>query len=285
MKKNELLEKLYTSRMCFSNLKNRIQKYKNMIFDKSKSMIKEDDNISITLENKTNYEVNFNEQDNSLPTGSLFYPKAERTNINLINRGNYEGNYPVGAVIHYTAGQFAKGKQSALDTLNGAKLHGYSFIVIAYDGTVLQDTPLNKWGEHAGESNWNGLGSYVSSKLVGIEICNAGLLENRGNKYYTWFNTEIQKDQVREIKSNNDNQVAGYFHKYSLAQEASLIELLVWLKNNNPSIFNVDYILGHDEVAGPKGIGRSRKQDPGGALSMTMAELRDLVNKKTHKNS
>jgi N-acetyl-anhydromuramyl-L-alanine amidase AmpD len=79
--------------------------------------------------------------------------------------------------------------------------------------------------------------------------------------------------------------VAGYFHKYSLAQEASLIELLVWLKNNNPSIFNVDYILGHDEVAGPKGIGRSRKQDPGGALSMTMAELRDLVKKKTHKNS
>jgi hypothetical protein len=67
MKKNELLEKLYTSRMCFSNLKNRIQKYKNMIFDKSKSMIKEDDNISITLENKTNYEVNFNEQDNSFP--------------------------------------------------------------------------------------------------------------------------------------------------------------------------------------------------------------------------
>jgi N-acetyl-anhydromuramyl-L-alanine amidase AmpD len=244
-------------------------------------MIKDDDNFFVKVENKTNYEVNFNEQGKSLSTGSLFYPKAERTNINLINRGNYEGNYPVGAVVHYTAGHFSNGIQSALNTLNEAKLQGYSFMIIAYDGTVLQDTPLNKWGEHAGESNWNGLGSQVSNKLVGIEICNAGLLEKRGDKYYTWFNTEIQKDQVREIKSNNDNQVAGYFHKYSIAQEASLIELLVWLKKNNPNIFNVDYILGHDEVAGPRGIGKSRKQDPGGALSMTMTELRELVKKKT----
>jgi hypothetical protein len=52
-------------------------------------------------------------------------------------------------------------------------------------------------------------------------------------------------------------------------------------KKNNPNIFNEDYILGHDEVAGPRGIGKSRKQDPGGALSMTMTELRELVKKKT----
>ena len=54
-----------------------------------------------------------------------------------------------------------------------------------------------------------------------------------------------------------------------------------YTKKNNPNIFNVDYILGHDEVAGPRGIGKSRKQDPGGALSMTMTELRELVKKKT----
>jgi hypothetical protein len=41
----------------------------------------------------------------------------------------------------------------------------------------------------------------------------------------------IQKIQLEnEIKSNKDNQLAGYFQKYSIAQEASLIELLVWLK-------------------------------------------------------
>jgi hypothetical protein len=85
MKKNELSEELNTSRMYFSNLKNKLQKYINIIFDESKSMIKDDDNFIVKVENKTNYEVNFNEQGKSLSTGSLFYPKAERTNINLIN--------------------------------------------------------------------------------------------------------------------------------------------------------------------------------------------------------
>lgn len=251
-----------------------------MNFDNIKSTLNEGNNHLVEVVNKINLDNCFNEPIKALTTGGLFYPKAEKTNINLKTRGKYADDYPVGAIVHYTAGQFGKGKQSALDCFNWAKQEGYNFMIIAYDGTVLQDTPLNEWGYHAGESQWNGLGSSVSNKLVGIEICNAGLLEKKGDKYYSWFNTEIPKDQVCEIKSNNDNQVKGYFHKYSEAQEESLIELLVWLKNNNPNIFNVDYILGHDEVAGPKGIGWSRKQDPGGALSMTMTELRDLVKSK-----
>jgi len=251
-----------------------------MDFDKIKSTLNEGNEYLIELVKKVNFENSFNKPIKGLKNFELFYPKAEKTTIGLKTRGKYSSDYPIGAIVHFTAGQFNKNRQSAIDTLTWAKQEGYTFMIIAYDGTVLQDTPLNEWGYHAGESNWNGLGSSVSNKLVGIEICNAGLLEKKGDKYYSWFNTEIPEDQVREIRINNDNQVKGYFHKYSEAQEEALIELLVWLKNNNPTNFNVDYILGHDEVSGPKGIGYSRKQDPGGSLSMTMTELRNLVKSK-----
>lgn len=207
---------------------------------------------------------------------SIYYPKAERIkNFLLFSKGNYDNNYPIGAIIHYTAGRFEKGKQSAMDTLVWAKNQGYNFLMIAYDGTVIQTNPLNEWGEHAGKSCWAGLDSCLSNKFVGIEICNAGHLTKIDGQYFSWYNTIIPAHQVRVVVVANDNQVKGYYHKYSEAQEKSLIELLIWLKKNNPTIFETNYILGHDEVSS------SGKQDPGGALSMTMTKLRALIRSKT----
>jgi len=47
-----------------------------------------------------------------------------------------------------------------------------------------------------------------------------------------------------------------------------LFKLLRWLEYNGNGIFKLDFVLGHDEVA------PSRKNDPGGSLSMTMPEFR-----------
>lgn len=282
MKKTDLLNDLYTSRWYLSNIIGEFENNSEISFEKVKSTLNEGNSFLNDLVSKINNQNTFEDTVHTEPEHKLFYPEATIVaNIKLKSRGKYEDSYPRGAVIHYTSGRYEKGKQSALDTLAWAKDQGYTFMIIAYDGTVLQSTPLDEWGYHAGESNWAGLGASVSNKLVGIEISNAGLLEKRNGKYYSWFNTEIPQDQVREVVAANDNQVKGYFHKYSEAQEKSLINLLVWLKNNNPEIFDTKFILGHDEVAGPKGIGYSRKQDPGGALSMTMTNLRKLIKERT----
>ena len=45
----------------------------------------------------------------------------------------------------------------------------------------------------------------------------------------------------------------------------------MWLKKNNPEIFNLEYVLGHSEISA------GRKQDPGGALSMSMVEFREKL--------
>lgn len=282
MKKTDLLNDLYTSRWYLSDIIGNLENNSKLPFSKVKSSLNEGNTFLTELVSKINSQNSFETITHSEAEHKLFYPEATIvSNIKLKSRGKYENNYPKGAVVHYTAGRYDQGKQSALDSLAWAKNEGYTFMMIAYDGTVFQSTPLNEWGYHAGESNWAGLGASVSNKLVGIEIANAGLLKKRNGKYYSWFNAEIPAAQVREIAVANDNQIKGYFHKYSEAQENSLIKLLVWLKNNNPEIFDTKFILGHDEVAGPKGIGYSRKQDPGGALSMTMTNLRKIIKERT----
>lgn len=203
-----------------------------------------------------------------------WYPLAA-TNKDLVmkSKGKYANNYPVGAVVHFTAGHFSGGLNKAIDSIEGGIKNGYNFMVISYDGKVVQACPLTDWGYHAGKSSWPGLGESVSSKLVGIEINCAGKLEKRGDKYYTWFNLEIPQSDVRHVAAK-DNVQAGYYHKYSKEQEDALVELLLWMKSNNPDIFSFDFVLGHDEVA------PDRKNDPGGSLSVSMPEFRNLLKQK-----
>jgi hypothetical protein len=204
-------------------------------------------------------------------TKSLWYPLAHiPKNFAMPSKGKYKDYYPVGAIVHFTAGRFEKGLQSALDTMSWGLKQGYNYMSMAADGQVVQSCPLSDWGYHAGASVWPELGSSVSSKLVGIEICCAGRLTVEGDKFMSWFNTEIPKELVRTVKSR-DNIQAGSYHKYTEAQEKSLVELLIWLKANNPTVFNFDFVLGHDEVA------PTRKNDPSGALSMSMPEFREYL--------
>jgi len=55
------------------------------------------------------------------------------------------------------------------------------------------------------------------------------------------------------------------------------------MKRNNPDVFELKCVLGHDEVAGKKGIGYNRKNDPGAALSMTMTEFRNKLDEEYKK--
>ena len=199
---------------------------------------------------------------------SAWYPKAVK-GTGMKVQGPYRKGSPEGAVVHFTAGQ-CDTEQHAKDTLSWGIGEGYAFFVIGPTGVVYQNFPLSHWGHHAGTSSHPELGSSLSKYLVGIEVACAGMVDSNGK---AWFGKTFSADRLRK-SAKNANIQAGTYVKYTEAQEAALVELLVWLKKNDPSVFQVKYILGHDEIA------PSRKDDPGASLSMTMPELRNLISSK-----
>lgn len=209
---------------------------------------------------------------------TLWYPRATISKEKMRTKGKYSKGWPLGAVVHYTAG-----RDGAQKTINGGIKNGYTYLCIQKDGTMVQAHPLNEWGYHAGESAWRKftkkLWGTVSDDLIGIEINNAGILTEKGGKLFTWFGVEVPRENAR-YSPGIENQKKGWYEKYTPEQEKTLIEFLLWMKKQEPKIFDFDFVLGHDEVAGPLGIGYWRKTDPGAALSLPMSEFRGLLKSK-----
>ena len=189
-------------------------------------------------------------------------------------RGTYAKGWPRGAIVHFTAG-----RDGAEKTINGGIKDGYTYWCIQKDGALFCAHDADKWGYHAGASAWDKwiksihyfLSGSVSDDLIGIEINAAGKVTKIApGRYQTWFKQIIGEASVR-FTEGKDNQERGYYEKYTPAQEHTLVETLMWLKEQAPDVFSFDFVLGHDEVA-PK-----RKNDPGAALSMTMPQFRDFL--------
>jgi N-acetyl-anhydromuramyl-L-alanine amidase AmpD len=176
-------------------------------------------------------------------------------------------------VVHYTAGRDGTGP------IEQGIANGFCYFVITKDGTIHQSFPLDEWGFHAGKSTFRGLGDGVSDNLVGIEVCCAGVVEPvKGTaKFKQWYEVNPEKHlnsaQVRTVPKTSKYPAPGTYERFTEAQEAALKKLLVWLHQNNPAVFSLDLVLGHDEVCVPAG----RKTDPGGAISTPMPELRKLL--------
>ena len=116
-----------------------------------------------------------------------------------------------------------------------------------------------------------------------IEICASGKLRKiDDNHYRPWYNEaseltplgkspkeadDLRADQVRTV-SAEANRAAGSYERYTDAQETALKAVLKWLHDNKPGTFSYDLVLGHDEAS------PGRKNDPGGALSITMPAFR-----------
>lgn len=203
----------------------------------------------------------------------LWYPLAHVLTPRMRTRGKYPDNYPRGAVVHFTAGH-DESDSDAAGSISYGREQGFAYLCISPTGRVYQAHPFDEWGYHAGESNWTGLGSSVSGRLVGIEICCAGRLDSN---LKSWFGKTYPIADTRTVTEANYGCPDGAYKKYTAEQESSLLALLLWLKRNNENVFSFDYVLGHHEVSGMKGIGRWRKNDPGGALSMPMDDFRSQL--------
>jgi N-acetyl-anhydromuramyl-L-alanine amidase AmpD len=209
--------------------------------------------------------------------GSDVIPFAKPAGVRMTTRGTYAKGWPKGAVVHYTAGSDRDG--AALATIKGGVSDGYTYLCIDADGTLIQAHPVSQWGYHAGESLWKGYIGGLNDEAIGIEICNPGILTQKNGRFYAWydksFTNPIPEDQRRYVTQSEYGCPTGWYKKYTMAQELTLIKTLQWLKDNDPSnVFKYENVVGHHECSGLKGLGFWRKSDPGGCLSMSMDTLR-----------
>lgn len=233
----------------------------------------------------------------SLLDEGLYYSKAVKNlGGTMITQGPYADGFPRGAVIHSTAGRPNTGEDSVRMAIKEAT---NAYFVIGRGGKVFQNFPLNRWGRHAGTTVHTTLGSDVSRKCIGIEVVAAGwLIKIDDNRFRPWYNDPKKNPRTPGLPKLADDfpasevryrtqigvprefgfQSAGYYHKFTAEQEASLIDLLRWLQNQKPHVFKFDNVVGHDEVAVYDDmVTRGRKNDPGGALSVTMREFRQRL--------
>lgn len=224
-----------------------------------------------------------------------FPPFAKSLGPIMKTRGTYARGFPLGAVVHFTAGH-----DGAEKTIRGGVKDGYTYYCIQRDGLLVCAHDVTRWGYHAGKSAWGelarkalnkvGLGSSfkplvgaTSDDLIGIEMNAAGMVKKQANgTFITWFKTILQPSEVRYTAERPDCP-AGFYHKYTPAQEKTLVETLFWLKDQKPDVFSFDLVLGHSEIAGKRGIGSWRKNDPGAALSMSMDDFRKFLKREYAK--
>ena len=213
------------------------------------------------------------ERENKSCKYELLYPKAVIVDdvADMRTKGFYANKFPVGACVHFTAGW---NDHKPKDSLSSGLTKGYCYLTILADGTIVQNFDLARWGYHAGPSTWPGLGSGLSDKLVGIEICCGGRLSKKDGEYKTWFNKTVDADHRRSVKAEDNILNDGVYEMYTPEQEKALTEFLLWMNQAGKGVFKLDNVLGHDEIA------PNRKNDPGGSLSMTMPKYREFLKAK-----
>ena len=168
------------------------------------------------------------------------------------HRGNLDA--PEFIVMHFTAGRDAA---SSIKWLCNPAAKASAHIVVGRNGTITQLVGFDQVAWHAGASTWAGKHG-LNASSIGIELDNMGELTRVGDRYLSWFKSEVPANQVQHAAHAIDG-VASYWHDYTELQIASALTLVDLLRQAYPTIKEV---LGHDDIA-PR-----RKRDPGPAFPM-----------------
>ena len=96
-----------------------------------------------------------------------------------------------------------------------------------YDGRVIQAIDDKFRGFHLGKNG----SSFMTEHSLSIEICSAGYLTKKGDKFYTWFGEEVHPSQVTTLEQPFRGH--KYYHKYSEAQLESLEALIYHLSDKH----------------------------------------------------
>jgi len=164
-------------------------------------------------------------------------------------------------VIHYTAGNTVA---STVEYLTSNNTKASSHLLIARRGEIVQMVDFSTQAWHAGKSYLNGRIN-VNEFSIGIELENAGLLNEIDDHYFSWFKKEIPETEVYELV-NPQTSSLSYWQRYSLTQLSTLRTVILLLTKQ----YNIKNIVGHDEIS------QGRKIDPGPAFPMK--EFKQLLN-------
>lgn len=161
--------------------------------------------------------------------------------------------------IHHTAsGGNSKGD---MDYLNGDSQGAVNCsFFIDRDGTIWQAFSSKYWSNHLGvpqttftKFNVKNTSKSLHQKSIAIELDNWGYLTKKGDKYYSWSNSE-----VKDITHYPDKFLGyEYYEKYPDAQLKALKDLLIYLcdtykisKNYNSDMWKVS----KNALSGKNGI-------------------------------
>jgi len=146
---------------------------------------------------------------------------------------------PLGFFIHHTAGwdnpfntvsnwnRDKRGRVATQYCIGGTNVKGKA---AKYDGVVVECFPNNYLGWHLGK-----VGNFKISKMSGgVELNNFGYLTKKGDKYYTYVNTEVKPEFVCDLGYKFRGH--QYWHAYSDKQIESLRLLLLHLKDIYPKM-------------------------------------------------
>ena len=146
---------------------------------------------------------------------------------------------PLGFFIHHTAGwdnpfntinswnRDKRGRVATQYCIGGTNVKGKE---AKYDGVVVECFPNNYLGWHLGK-----VGNFKISKMSGgVELNNFGYLTKKGDKYYTYVNTEVKPEFVCDLGYKFRGH--QYWHAYSDKQIESLRLLILHLKDIYPKM-------------------------------------------------
>ena len=160
-----------------------------------------------------------------------------------LDKNQYVRDYgkiePKGFFIHHTAGwdnpystirnwnNDSRGRVATQYCIGGSNVKGKE---AKHDGVVVECFPNNYLGWHLGK-----VGKFAISKFSGgVELNNFGYLTKKGDKYYTYVNTEVKKEFVCDL--GYEFRGKRYWHAYSDKQIESLRLLILHLRDIYPKM-------------------------------------------------
>lgn len=178
--------------------------------------------------------------------------------------GKMEGT-PLGVTIHYLA---ERNVANAIVGLRSNKL-GYH-LIIDRDGHVVQCGDFSERMNHAGRATWRGVSPNRRHLAVAVVSWGEVAKIQDAFGYKAWTGAKVNVFDVVTRRGNVDN-VWRYWDAATAAQEDSLFHFLAWAVKSGG--IDPRSVCGHDEAAIPFG----RKNDPGGVLSLSMQQIRDIL--------
>ena len=140
-------------------------------------------------------------------------------------------------------------------------MDGYGRVFVSKDWNIFKDR-----ASHAGPSEWKG-NKNISNTFAGIEVCSWGKVSTQDGSL-----ARAMKDDPNSLRimTSRDNIKSGYYQIFTFSQEMRLIQLCL-IYNHEIEEFDFNNVVGHDEIA------PDRKSDPGGSLSVSMPEFREIL--------